>query len=96
MPLRQHDQTEREPDAAGDGRQGRQGHQGLQPRVVTRTRRQRDVIADPQPLEAGLLGRTSQTRQRRQPVRVAMQPVQPDLHSARHSPPSVDPPGAAR
>jgi hypothetical protein len=87
MPLRQNQQAEREPDAAGGGGQERQGHQGFQPRVVTWTRRQGDVVADPQPLEAGLLGRTSPTRQCLRPVGVTMQPVQRELHLAGHSPP---------
>src|SRR6266540_873973 len=91
LPLRQHDHPEAQPHPAGQRRHVGQGHDRLDTRLVRRiaqTRWQGDVVADPQRLEARLLGQPRPPDHR---VRVGaaapVQPVQPQLQPIRHRSP---------
>jgi hypothetical protein len=85
LALGQHDHAEPEPDAPRHGGEVRQRHDRLQPRVVRvvgSVERERDVIADPDRLEPGLLDRAGAPGQRlRRGALALVQSVDAELHA---------------
>jgi hypothetical protein len=88
LPLRQHDDAEAEAHPSRCGGEVGEGHDRFDARLISgirRVDRQRDVVADPQRLEAGLLGEARAPHHRfRVRTTASMQAVQGEVHAARH------------